>query len=142
MGKLEEKGRKKSKKKNLQRIILATVGSAGILAIGLLAPNVIGAMSKLGLLPNKRQKEYVSSSASKMVMKGLLRYNGKFYELTLLGQERMRLWEFSDFRLNQPKKWDKKWRVIVFDIPEKKRRVRDQIRNLFKNAGLYLLQES
>ncbi|HEY4528524.1 MAG TPA: hypothetical protein VJJ48_01715 [Candidatus Paceibacterota bacterium] len=142
MGKLEEKGRKKSKKKNLQRIILATVGSAGILAIGLLAPNVIGAMGKLGLLPNRRQKEYVSSSASKMVKKGLLKYNGKFYELTPLGQERMRRWAFADFKLNRPKRWDGKWRVIIFDIPEKKKSVREYVRTLFTQAGLRWLQDS
>jgi|SRR3989344_6107070 len=142
MGQLEEKGRKKSKKKNLQRLILATVGGAGVLAVGLLAPNVIGAMSKLGLLPNIRQKEYVSSSASKMVRKGLLKYNGKFYELTLLGQERMRRWELADFKFNKPKRWDEKWRVIIFDIPEKKKSVREYVRTLFTQAGLRRLQDS
>ncbi|KKQ83155.1 MAG: Transcriptional regulator, PaaX family [Parcubacteria group bacterium GW2011_GWB1_38_8] len=142
MGKLEEKGRKKSKKKNLQRIILATVGGVGILAVGLLAPNVIGAMSRLGLLPNRRQKEYVSSSASKMVKKGLLKYNGKFYELTPLGRERMRRWAFADFKLNKPKRWDEKWRVIIFDIPEKKKSTREYVRTLFVQAGLRKLQDS
>ncbi len=142
MGKLEEKSKKRSKKKNLQRIILQTVATAGILGIGLIAPQVVGALGKLGLLPNFRQKEYISSSASKMVKKGLLKYNGKFYELTSLGKERLRRWEFSNFSINKPRKWDKKWRLIIFDIPDKKRRVRDQIRSLFKSAGLYLLQES
>ncbi len=142
MGKLEEKSKKRSKKKNLQRIILQTVATAGILGIGLIAPQVVGALGKLGLLPNFRQKEYISSSASKMVKKGLLKYNGKFYELTSLGKERLRRWEFGNFSLNKPRKWDKKWRLIIFDIPDKKRRVRDQIRSLFKSAGLYLLQES
>ena len=78
MGKLEEKSRKRSRRKNLQNVILTTITSVGILSVGLLAPNVIGAMAKLGLIPNKRQKEYISSSASKMVKKGLLKYNGRF----------------------------------------------------------------
>ena len=142
MGKLEEKSHKRSKRKNLQKIILDTVAVAGILGVGLLAPNVIGAMDKLGLLPNRRQKEYVSSSVSKMVKKGLLKYNGKFYEMTNAGENKLRMWEFADFKFNKPKKWDKKWRVIIFDIPDKKRKVRDQIRTVFKSAGLYLLQES
>jgi len=142
MGKLEKKSRKRSKRKNLQQVILATVAVAGILGVGLLAPNVVGAMTKLGLIPNKRQKEYVSSSASRMVEKGLLKYNGKFYELTQSGRELMRRWEFTDFKLNKPKKWDGKWRIVIFDIPDKKRRVRDHLRYLFKSAGLRLLQES
>jgi len=142
MGKLEEKSKKRSKKKGLQKIILTTIASAGILGIGLLAPNVLGAMRKLNLIPNKRQREYIGSSASKMVKKGLLKYNGKFYELTFLGKEYLRRWEFLDFKLNKPKKWDRKWRVIIFDIPDKKRKIRDHIRYLFKSSGLHLLQES
>jgi DNA-binding transcriptional regulator PaaX len=142
MGKLEQESRRREKRKNLQKVILTTIGTVGILGIGMLAPNVIGAMGKLGIIPNKRQKEYISSSASKMVKKGLLKYNGKFYELTASGKEHLHRWELGNFKLNKPKKWDRKWRVIVFDIPEKKRKVRDQIRTLFKTAGFYLLQES
>mgnify|MGYP001561565694 CR=1 FL=1 len=142
MGNLEQRTKKRTQRKHLQDVILNTVAGAGILSIGLLAPNVIGAMSKLGLIPNKRQKEYVASSASRMVKKGLLKYNGKFYELTVSGQERLRRWEFSHFKFTKPKRWDEKWRVVIFDIPEKKRIIRDQIRILFKSAGFYLLQES
>ena len=142
MGYLEEKSRKRSKRKLLQQVILATVAGVGILGVSLLAPNVIGALGKLGFIPNKRQKEYVSSSASKMVKKGLLKYNGKFYELTTLGKEKLHRWEFAGFKMNKPKKWDGKWRVIIFDIPDKKRKIRDNIRYLFRSAGLHLLQES
>lgn len=31
---------------------------------------------------------------------------------------------------------------MIFDIPERKRKIRDQIRTLFKLAGFYLLQDS
>lgn len=142
MGKLEEKSRKTRRKKNLQRAILLTVAQLGILGVGVLAPNVIKAMGKLGMIPNRRQKEYISSSASKLVHRGLLKYNGKYYELTPLGEKQLRSWEFADFKFNKPKRWDGKWRLMIFDIPDKKRKIRDQIRNLFKTAGLYLLQES
>ena len=142
MGKLEQQSSNRSKRKKLQNIILATVATAGILSVALVAPNVISAMGKLGFIPNKRQKEYVSSSASKMVKKGLLKFNGKFYELTEKGKEQLSLWQFANFKFNKPKRWDKKWRVVIFDIPDKKRKIRDQIRYLFKSSGLYLLQES
>lgn len=142
MGKLEENSRKRGKRKHLQQIILGSVGATGVLAVGLLAPNVIGAMGKLGLVSNKRQREYVGSSASKMVKKGLLKYNGKFYELTRRGQEQLLKWELLNFKFKKPKKWDGRWRVIIFDIPDKKRKIRDRIRYLFKSAGFYLLQQS
>lgn len=123
-------------------MILKTIAAAGVLGVGLLAPNVIGTMAKLGIIPKFRQKEYVSSSASKMAKKGLIKFNGKFYELTALGKEKMRRWEFADFQLRKPKKWDKKWRVMIFDIPEKKRVVRNDLTTLFKKAGIRRLQNS
>ena len=142
MGKLEEKSKKRSKRKNLQRVILQTIATAGILGVGLMAPNVIGALGKLGLLPNFRQKEYIASSASKMVKRGLLFYNGKCYQLTSEGESLLRRLEFADFRLHKPKKWDRKWRVIISDIPEKKKKIREQMRYIFNQAGLRNIQDS
>ncbi len=142
MGKLEQETKKRARKQNLQKIILGTVAIAGILSIGLIAPNVIGAIDKLGFLPRRRQKEYVTSSASKLVRRGLLKFNGKYYELTSAGEKLLRRWQLADYKINRPKRWDKKWRMIIFDIPEKKKRIRKQISELFKQAGLYRLQDS
>ena len=84
----------------------------------------------------------MSSSASKLSKKGLLRFNGKYYELTEAGEKKLRLLELQGYKLAKPKKWDKKWRVIIFDIPEKKKNVREQVRNLFISAGFSRLQDS
>src|SRR3989344_1795329 len=142
MGKLEEKNKRRVKHGELQKLVLETVKLAGILSIGLVAPNVIRAMHKLGLISNKRQSEIVSSSASKLAKKGLRKFNGKYYELTVEGEKKLRQLELRGYKLTKPKKWDKKWRVIIFDIPEKKKKVREQIRNLFVSAGLLRLQDS
>ena len=142
MGKIEEKSKKKSGREHLQKLILQTVADIGMLSVALLAPNVAKAMYKLGLVPKKRQNEYTSSSASKLVKRGLLFYDGKRYCLTPKGGDIFRRWQFADFKLEKPKRWDRKWRVIVFDIPEKKRKMRDQIRPLFRTADFYLLQDS
>ena len=126
----------------MQKLILETVADVGMLSVALLVPNVARAMYKLGLAPKRRQSEYVSSSASKLVKRGLLVYDGRRYCLTSRGEDLLCHWQFADFKFEKPKKWDKKWRVIIFDIPEKKRKVRDQIRIMFKSAGFYLLQDS
>ena len=142
MGKLEEKNKKRSRKENLQKLILEVVSDIGMLSVALMAPNVVKAMHKVGLVPKRRQNEYVSSSASKLVKRGLLFYDGKRYWMTSKGETLLCHWQFKDFRIEKPKKWDRKWRVMIFDIPERKRKIRDQIRTLFKLAGFYLLQDS
>ncbi|MDO8728799.1 MAG: hypothetical protein Q7K26_02785 [bacterium] len=142
MGKLEEKSREKSKRKNLQYAILQTIATVGVLSIGLVAPNVIKALSKLGVITNIRQREYIASSASKLVKRGLLSYNGKKYCLTSDGEKLLHRWQFADFRLKKPKRWDKKWRVMIFDIPEKKKNIRNYITMLFRQTGFLRLQDS
>lgn len=38
--------------------------------------------------------------------------------------------------------WDGKWRVVIFDIPEQKRRIRDQFRRKLKHWGFKNWQQS
>ena len=142
MGKLEESSRRRARKGEIQKLILEVVKLAGVLSIGLVASNVIGAMSKLGLLSNKRQDEIVRSSASKLAKKGFLKFNGKYYELTPEGEQKLKRLSIEDYKLVAPKRWDKKWRVIIFDIPEKKRQLRNHVRSLLEKMGFYRLQDS
>ena len=142
MGKLEERSKRRAKKGEIQKIVLESVKLVGILSIGLVAPNVIKAMNKLGLISGRRQGEVVSSSASKLVKKGLLTFNGKYYGLTEEGERKLRHLELQEYKLARPKRWDGKWRVIIFDIPEKKKKTRDQIRRLFITVGMVRLQDS
>lgn len=39
-------------------------------------------------------------------------------------------------------KWDKKWRIVIFDIPEELHKNRNQLRAKLKNLGFYMLQKS
>lgn len=142
MGKLEEINRKRVKRGEIQKLILNSVKIAGILSVGLLVPNVIKVMHQLGFISNKRQSEIVCSSATKLAKKGLLKFNGKYYELTKEGEKYLRQVELQNYEINKPKKWDRKWRVIIFDIPEKKRNIRTRVRRIFSSIGLVRLQDS
>lgn len=43
---------------------------------------------------------------------------------------------------NKKEKWDGKWRMIAFDIPDKYKKGRDAIRYRMRISGFYKLQES
>jgi len=46
-------------------------------------------------------------------------------------------------RLNDRKEhWDKKWRMVAFDIPNIHRKGRDAVRYRLRSGGFYKLQES
>jgi len=46
------------------------------------------------------------------------------------------------FGIPQPKKWDKKWRLVIFDIPNRRKDAADVFRQQLKRLGLANLQKS
>jgi CRISPR-associated endonuclease Cas2 len=142
MGQMEEKSRKKKKKADLRKIILASVALAGGLAVAAIAPNVLGAMAKLGMLPAKREKEIIKRSRKRLIDSGLLVYRDHVLQLTQKGERALRFLELTEFSLKKPKRWDGRWRVLIFDIPETRRRVRARVREVLSKIGFTRLQDS
>ena len=142
MGRLEAESRKRKRTADLQKIILGTVAVAGIISVAAIAPNVLGAMAKLGLLPAKRQRETILRSRDRLVRRGLLKYQDNKLYLTTKGERALRILRLRDFALQKPKRWDKKWRVLIFDIPEKRKKLREQIRRTLALIGFVRLQDS
>lgn len=48
----------------------------------------------------------------------------------------------NSITFNNKKEWDKMWRIVVFDIPEKFHDFRDLLRQCLKDAGFVKLQNS
>jgi len=67
--------------------------------------------------------------------------NGKVYlELTNRGENRIKRKFPLLFVRN--KKWDRKWRLVLFDVAEKKKRTRENLRAKLKELGFAQLQKS
>lgn len=62
--------------------------------------------------------------------------------LTSKGKVRWMDYQLNNLVLKKQKKWDKKWRVIIFDIPETKRKIRDSLRRKLKKLGFLEFQKS
>ena len=142
MENLEKNLKKRTRNKNIQKIILKTVEAAGVLAVALLAPNALQALKQVGLLPKPHQREIFNSSRHRLVKTGLLIYENGFLRLTVKGRKKLQQLERRDYKLVKPKRWDKKWRILVFDIPEYQRNLRDKIRIILGSIGFIRLQNS
>ena len=142
MGGQENRSRQRARKNQLRGLILDTIGTVGLVAVALVAPNVVGAMAKLGLIPSARQKEVVQRSCSRLVRQGLLVWKGNKLRLTHQGEAALRQYRIRNFELPKPKKWDGKWRVLIFDIPEYRGALRDKVRYTLRLIGFVRLQNS
>ena len=142
MGIIENKSRKRRTKGDVQKAILSVVKVAGFVSLAILAPNSLQYLEKFGIAPGKGQKEVIKRSRDNLIEDGLLKYENGFIKLTEKGEVKLQLLKIHDWSLNKPKKWDGKWRMLIFDIPERKRPLREKIRNTLLDIGFQRLQDS
>lgn len=62
--------------------------------------------------------------------------------LTDKGKQKALTYNLDTMAIEKPKQWDTKWRIVLFDIPDKTKKARDAIRFHLKNLGFYEFQES
>src|SRR3989344_2741780 len=58
------------------------------------------------------------------------------------GRRLLRRFDFDQIKLTPPARWDKHWRLVVFDIPEHRRAARVALREKLKELGFRELQKS
>lgn len=71
-------------------------------------------------------------------------YRGRqlYIHLTEEGKKVAKKCRIDDLKIKKPKKWDKKWRMLIFDIGERDRAKREALRGKIKELGLFKLQKS
>jgi len=62
--------------------------------------------------------------------------------ITQSGKTKSIEFKIDEMNIKKPKIWDKKWRIVVFDIPEKHKKAREAIRECLNNLGFYKFQKS
>src|SRR3989344_940727 len=142
MGNIEIKSRKRKSKDDIQKAILGTVKAVGFLSVALVAPNAVQFLKSFGIVPGKRQESVMKRARDRLIEKNLLKYQNGFLALTENGEAHLELLEMKDWQIYKPKKWDGRWRMLIFDIPEKRRPLREKIRATLIHIGFIKLQDS
>ncbi|MBU1180211.1 hypothetical protein KJ885_04670 [Patescibacteria group bacterium] len=62
-----------------------------------------------------------------------------FWKLTTKG---MSIADLIAFGLGKKSKWDKRWRILIFDVEEDRKKYRDFLRRKLKELNFYQLQKS
>jgi CRISPR-associated endonuclease Cas2 len=144
MGALEHEVKSRVKRTFFKKAVLSSIAVAGVLSLALIVPN---ALQLLRPFVKGRKKYSVTYSLNRSIFR-LQKQNLIYFEKTSKGTF-VRLTEKGSRYLHthldtppKPKKWDKKWRILIFDIKEAKRNVRDQLRHALINLGFKHLQHS
>ena len=139
---------KKETKIKIAKIVLSVIAVAGVLAVTAIAPNALRAID-LFYKKEKRKyhrEYYLKKTIAKMKENGLIEFQQRssksFVRLTEKGRRELLKYQLRETIIEKPKKWDKKWRIIIFDIKEKRRGIRDGLRKELVNLGFLHLQNS
>jgi len=97
--------------------------------------------------PSPRLKRRVSQKYSELIAQGIFKRinssGGSRIELTEKGKRLAEELALRDeLRPEKQKKWDYKWRIIMFDVWERRRNVRDELRHILKEFGFVKVQDS
>lgn len=136
-------------KKLLKPVDVFHLGLAGLLEIFEEIRDPVGIMAGhlkavYGFVPGRYKRHNFRQMVWRQLKTGDIEKvvkDGKIYlRLTNQGREKVK----RDFPLLslQQRRWDKKWRVVIFDIKETKRSTRDALRLKLRELGFGMLQRS
>ena len=91
----------------------------------------------------RAQRRYRERLAlERLVARGYVAHDGERASITKLGRRALGPIIESARTAAKERKWDGKWRIITFDIPERLRQSRNMIRGILKRVGFIKLQHS
>lgn len=133
-------------KSDIVKDILLILLLSGAIAIAATSPyfvrNLLSAFKRLKKYPNKK----IYNTFYDLKKHGYINFykeNGQLYfSLTEKGESRAGWMQVDSLKIKKPKKWDGKWRILLFDITEMKRLYREALRAKLINMGFVMLQKS
>jgi len=130
------------------KFLLAGVAIGGVIFVGAVAPGLASAFGKKKY-SRRYDKDQLRNSFYSLKRQKLIEITkeGEKFEVRLTNKGKNRIKEFSleTLAIKKPKHWDKKWRVLIFDIPTKPKiynQARNALREKIKKLGFVQIQKS
>jgi len=94
----------------------------------------------------KYSKKQLYDTFYNLKKQGLIKFEKRgqqiYISLTKEGKKKAGIFQINNLKIKRPKKWDGKWRIVIFDIAQLKKIYREALRGKLKELGFYRLQDS
>lgn len=145
--KLEKIVAVQSSKKRVETAVLGTIALVGIASVAIMAPNALQLLRYITPSLNEvGQKQTLRRTIGRLIKDGYLKKEDQKYRITNEGTMRLeraiQTAQLMQASYKKISKWDKKWRVVIFDIKESRRTTRNELRLLLITTGFVKLQDS
>ncbi|OGZ84025.1 MAG: hypothetical protein A2599_00940 [Candidatus Staskawiczbacteria bacterium RIFOXYD1_FULL_39_28] len=126
--------------------ILAGLLLGGMITIAATSPFFIQNLLRVFKDLKKYKSKKVYDTFYRLKEQGYVNFYEKnnqiFVSLTEKGKKKAGWMQVDNLKINKPKRWDGKWRVLLFDITELKRLHREALRGKLISMGFTMLQKS
>lgn len=140
---------KGNKRIPIQTIALRTLYATGVITTALVAPKMLKMFPVFDSGKNRRKEFYKRADQTlyrlrdkKFITFSKTEKGRPIVRLTELGRSEITKIVLRQYKISETAVWDGKWRVIIFDIREKRRNIRQKLRVLLAGAGMLRLQDS
>src|SRR3989338_2432718 len=135
------------RKAEIAKEILYAASLVGVLTVAILAPNALQMFKFLPGLSNHERKAKFKRSLKKLEKNKLISLKespgGEIEEkLTKNGEEKLLKYKVEDMTVKISPKCDKKWRLVIFDVPNRLNKNRLAFTRKLKEMGLIYFQRS
>ena len=141
----EERKTKKFQRGELMKKVLFGVGAGLVIGVALTMPGALLAFKPF-FDGKKVSRQSFQKTYKALVRRKLVRVKKEkekyVLEMTEAGRKRLRRYQTEDITIPVPRIWDNKWRIIVFDIPEREKAAREALRNTLLRLECYRFQDS
>ena len=127
--------------------VLIAIGVLGLVFVAVGMGNAVQLLKYTPLLKKTKLKKFELNQALKrLISRGLIEIKEdketEYLALTPRGKKMLLKYQLEGLVSQKPKKWDKKYRVVIFDVSESQKKIRDNLRNNLKSFGFLCLQDS
>lgn len=133
-------------KSEITKDVFKWLAVAGVVCIAATSPyfatNVIRGFKNRGKYKSRKVSDAFYNLKRQGCIKTEIKNHQIYISLTERGRKMAGRFQIDSLKINKPKKWDKKWRIVIFDISHLKNLQRNTFRGKLKELGFYLLQKS
>jgi DNA-binding transcriptional regulator PaaX len=136
----------KKPKAEITKDIFVWLAVGGVVAIAATSPYFSANLITSFPRRNRRDKKKVYDTFSRLRREGYLKVEKRnhqiYISLTQEGKKKAGRFQMNSLEIQKPKRWDRKWRIVLFDIENSKNIKRNALRGKLKELGFYLYQKS
>lgn len=133
-------------KSEIVKDILSWLAIGGAVCIAATSPYFVQNFIKSFKNKNKYNNKKIHDTFYQLRKNGCIRIERKNHQISIFlteeGKKKAGRFQIDSLKINKPKKWDGKWRIVIFDIIQLENFKRNAFRGKLEELGFKCMQKS